>query len=251
MPKADFYDDNPKYDYTKYWIGRDYENAAEEIAIRSLLEGKHFSTAADIGGGFGRLCILLQQFADTVVLVEPSKKQRKLGADFLKKTAVTICDGTSEKTGLSKGSVDLITMIRVMHHLPDPTKSFGELHRVLSKNGLVVLEVANALNAKSRVRRLLHGKRTKRQPVDIRTDSTTEIDYDSPFVNHHPAMIKQQLTEAGFEIIGVRSASNFRLPGLKRVVPQRVLLTIEKPLQRLLAPLNFGPSMFYLLKKSS
>ena len=52
--------DDPNFDYTKYWVGRDYENAAEEIAIRRLLKGKHFASAVDIGGGYGRLCSLLE-----------------------------------------------------------------------------------------------------------------------------------------------------------------------------------------------
>jgi hypothetical protein len=52
--KADYYDD-PKYTYANYWIGREYEQAAEKMAINRLLEGKHFRHAVDIGGGYGRL----------------------------------------------------------------------------------------------------------------------------------------------------------------------------------------------------
>jgi ubiquinone/menaquinone biosynthesis C-methylase UbiE len=250
MPKPDFYDNDPKYDYTKYWNGRDYENAAEEMAINSLLSGHQFNSAVDIGGGYGRLCKLLQRYATKVTLVEPSKKQRQLGADFLKDTDVAIQDGTSTKTGLRPKSVELITMIRVMHHLPKPTETFKELHRVLADDGLIVLEVANSLNAKSRLRRLLKLRRTPLDPVDIKTESTTDIDYETPFVNHHPKRIKTQLQDAGFTITGSRSASNFRMPALKRVVPMKALLMLEKPCQKLLAPCSFGPSMFYLLKKT-
>ncbi len=249
MTKASFYDDNPNYDYTKYWIGRDYENASEEAAIQSLLGSKKFKSAADVGGGYGRLCVFLQQYASKVTLIEPSKKQRELGADFLKNTPVDIVNGTSEKTGLKDGSVDLITMIRVMHHLPNPTKTFAELARVTSKDGLVILECANSLNFKSRLRRGLKGRRTPMEPVDIRTDSTTDVDTKSPFVNHHPKKISQQLEKAGFEIIDRRSVSNLRSPLLKRVLPMRVMVGTERLLQRPLAPISFGPSMFLLLKK--
>jgi hypothetical protein len=48
---ADQYDRG--YDYTKYWDNRDYEHAAEEIAIRRLLDGRHFGRAADVGGDDG------------------------------------------------------------------------------------------------------------------------------------------------------------------------------------------------------
>ena len=52
---TDKYND-PSHNYVKYWEGRDYENQAEEMAIKRLLEGKRFRHAVDIGGGFGRLC---------------------------------------------------------------------------------------------------------------------------------------------------------------------------------------------------
>ena len=50
---ADQYND-PKHNYLHYWEGRDYENDSEVIAIKRLLKNRHFSHAADIGGGYGR-----------------------------------------------------------------------------------------------------------------------------------------------------------------------------------------------------
>lgn len=250
MSKADFYDDDPKYDYTKYWLGREYENAAEESALSSLLKGKHFKSAVDIGGGYGRLCPFLQHFAENVTLVEPSKKQRQLGKEFLRDKDVAIVSGTSEKTTLESNSVDLITMIRVMHHLPNPSKTFKELHRVLSDDGLLVLEVANSKNFKSRIKRLGKGSRTPLEPVDIKTNSTTDVDLESPFVNHNPTRIREQLRSAGFEQLSTRSVSNFRSPTLKKILPRSVLIGLERATQATLAPIEFGPSLFILLRKS-
>ena len=48
--RADQYDD-PKYNYQDYWTGREYEHAAEELAIKRLLRGRHFEHAVDVGGG--------------------------------------------------------------------------------------------------------------------------------------------------------------------------------------------------------
>ncbi len=61
--KADQYND-PSHNYLKYWDGREYEHAAEEIAIKKLLRGKRFKHAVDIGGGYGRLCLLLENYAE-------------------------------------------------------------------------------------------------------------------------------------------------------------------------------------------
>src|SRR5438105_402348 len=81
--KADQYND-PGHNYLRYWDNRGYEHRAEEIAITRLLRGKHFKTAADVGGGYGRLCVLLEHFADHVTLVEPSQQQLDIARDFLK-----------------------------------------------------------------------------------------------------------------------------------------------------------------------
>ncbi len=69
--KADQYND-PKHNYLRYWDGREYEHLAEEVAIRRLLKDKHFKNAVDVGGGYGRLCVLLEEYAEHVTLAEPS-----------------------------------------------------------------------------------------------------------------------------------------------------------------------------------
>ena len=51
-----------------------------------MLKGKHFNTAVDVGGGFGRLCLLLEDYADKVTLAEPSQQQLDIAKDFLKAT---------------------------------------------------------------------------------------------------------------------------------------------------------------------
>ncbi|HEX7632731.1 MAG TPA: hypothetical protein VF401_00230, partial [Candidatus Saccharimonadales bacterium] len=78
--KADQYND-PSHNYLHYWDHRQYEHAAEEVAIRKLLRGRHFKNAVDIGGGYGRLCLLLEQFADDVTLAEPSQQQLDIAKD--------------------------------------------------------------------------------------------------------------------------------------------------------------------------
>src|ERR1051326_3461822 len=77
---ADQYND-PTHNYLHYWEGRDYENQAEIIAIKRLLMGKRFKHAVDIGGGYGRLCVLLAEYADKVTLAEPSQQQLDIAKD--------------------------------------------------------------------------------------------------------------------------------------------------------------------------
>lgn len=247
--KADQYNDE-NHNYLHYWNGRDYEHAAEELAIRRLLKGKTFRHAVDIGGGYGRLCILLEEYAEKVTLAEPSQQQLDIAAEYLKDhpkvdRKLVQADDLPFKTG----SVDLLTMIRVMHHLPDPAPEFRELARALSDDGYLILEVANYMHARNRVKHLLKGKKMPTEPVDIRSEEHKTED-EIPFVNHNPHTVMKQLAHEGLKVERILSVSNLRSPGLKKIMPRRVMLAFEEVMQPALSSTFFGPSVFFLVKKA-
>lgn len=247
--RADQYND-PKHNYMEYWKGRDYENAAEEIAIRRLLKGKHFKHAVDVGGGYGRLALLLEEYSDKVTLAEPSQQQLDLAADFLKgHDKIDRKLLAADDLKFKDGSVDLLTMIRVMHHLPDPTSEFAEISRVLSQDGWAIIEVANLAHARNRLRYALKGKKIPQDPVDIRSAANKKDD-EVAFVNHNPETVIKQFAHAGLEVEKVLSVSNLRSPGLKKIVPKKVMLAVENVMQPALASSYFGPSIFFLLRKA-
>ena len=247
--KADQYND-PKHNYLEYWEGRDYENQSEELAITRLLKGKHFKHAADIGGGYGRLCILLREYADKVTLAEPSQQQLDIGKDFLKSyPEVDMVLTQADDLQFKDKELDLITVIRVMHHLPDPSVEFKELARVLADEGYLILEVANYAHGRNRVKHLLKGKRLPKDPVDIRSEKNKGDD-EIQFVNHNPKTVIKQLSHAGLKVEKVLSVSNLRSTTLKKHVPEAVMLSVERLMQPTLAKTYFGPSIFFLVKKA-
>lgn len=247
--KADQYND-PKHNYLHYWDGREYENAAEEMAIKRFLKDKHFDHAIDVGGGYGRLCILLEEYSDKVTLAEPSQQQLDISKDFLKGHPRIDSKLTqADKLDFKDGSADLITMIRVMHHLPDPSNEFKEIHRVLSDEGLFILEVANYAHFRNRVKHLLKAKRLPTEPVDIRSKKNKN-DAEIAFVNHNPKTVIKQLAHAGFKVNRTLSVSNLRSPALKEIIPQNGMLAAESIMQVPLAKTYFGPSTFFLVQKA-
>lgn len=246
--KADQYND-PTHNYLRYWDGRDYEHAAEEMAIARLLAGRHFKKAVDVGGGYGRLSVFLRNYSDEVVLAEPSKQQLELAKEFLKdKPSVIPKLAQAEDLPLKDGEVDLAMVVRVLHHLPDPMPAFKEIHRVLKKDGYFLVEFANYGHFKNRVKHALKLKKLPKDPVDIRTDSKGD-ENEIPFVNHNPQTIARQLAQAGFKLEEVLSVSNFRSPGLKKTLSKNALLRLEKNTQKPLAKTYFGPSTVFLLRK--
>jgi len=249
IKQADQYND-PNYNYLEYWGGRDYEHTAEEMAIKKLLGAKSFENAADIGGGYGRLCVLLRKYADRVTLAEPSKKQLDIAKKYLKdypdiRRVLTQADDLKFKDK----SLDLITMIRVMHHLPVPTKEFNEIARVLTDDGIFILEIANYAHGRNRLKHILRGKRLPTIPVDIRSEKNRNKD-EITFVNHNPKTVQKQLAHAGLKVVRVLSVSNLRSPTLKKIAPRKAMLLLERVLQPTLARVYFGPSIFFLVRKA-
>lgn len=248
--RADQYND-PEHNYLQYWEGREYEHAAEEIALKKLLKGKHFGTAVDVGGGYGRLCVFLEAYADKVVLAEPSQKQLDIAAGFLKDhPAVERKLMQADDLQFADGSIDLLTMIRVMHHLPDPTAEFQEIARVLAPEGYAIIEVANYAHFRNHVKHLVRGERIPVKPVDIRSAEHRTDDY-IPFVNHNPSTVVRQLIHAGLNVVDTLSVSNLRSTTLKKYVPRSLMVASEHVLQPMLAGLYFGPSIFFLVRKAS
>jgi len=247
--KADQYND-PKHNYQDYWTGREYEHAAEEMAIKRLLKNKkNFRQAVDVGGGYGRLSKYLTNFAKKVTLAEPSQQQLDIAKIYLKNTPqVEQKLWQASDLKLKDGEADLVLVVRVLHHLPDPAPEFNEISRVLKHGGTFILEFANDAHFLNRLRYGVKGKRVPKVPVSIQDEEKVKQG-ELPFVNHHPKTILRMLDEAGFELEAVLSGSNLRSPTLKKVLGKKPLLAAEKVLQPLLAPLYFGPSVWFRLKK--
>ncbi len=244
---ADQYDRG--YDYTKYWDERDYEHAAEEAALRTLLDGRRFGRAADIGGGFGRLCLLLRQYADHVTLAEPSRTQLEAAEDVLRGTDIAKVRMQADDLQFADGELDLVTMVRVMHHIPEPTVEFAEISRVLSPGGTAIIEVANYGHFKNRRAHKKAGTPLPTEPVSIRTAPVDEPDAIA-FVNHNIDTVVGQLESAGLRLHDKLSVSNLRSQRLKKAVPHGLMVAVEKAVQRPLARKDFGPSIFLELRKA-
>ncbi len=201
----------------------DNEHPAELLALRRLLSGNHYQHAADIGGGFGRLSAVLTEYADRVTLVDPSTQQLDLSREIFPGQPFERRLAEAAKLPFDDGSIDLAIMVRVLHHLPDPANELAELARVLRPGGHAVVEAANSAHARRRG--------------------------SAPYVNHHPRTITRQLAAVGLEVLETLSASSFRHPLANLLVPQRVLLAAERAVQRPLAAIHFGPSVFLMLEK--
>jgi 2-polyprenyl-3-methyl-5-hydroxy-6-metoxy-1,4-benzoquinol methylase len=249
------------YDYPAYWEGRDYEHESEIIVIKHFL-GKipKIYKILDIGAGYGRIAPYYIYRAKKVVLADPSSKlleEAKKRIDSLKDIMpgrlrqVSFVQTSTQDltTHFKKAQFDLVLMVRVMHHIADPESTIEALSHAVSPNGHLILEFANKIHGKATITKLLKGDFT--YPMDIfPVDRKTTKDNKSiDFYNYHPHIIKYLLKKHGFKIQEVRSVSNIRSTYLKKHLPCWALTSIEKLLQKPLAHIYFGPSIFILAKK--
>jgi len=246
--KTDIYND-PTFNYAQFWTGRDYEHHAEVIALRRMLAGRRFGHAVDIGGGFGRISVILGDYADRVTLADPSTQQLELserifpGHSFIERKLMD-----AAHLDFADESVDLVALIRVLHHLPDPEPEFAELSRILRPGGFAVVEVANSVHAANRIKYFVRGRRVSPLAVDLRSEESRRRG-SAPYFNHHPRTIQRDLSAVGLDVLQVLSVSNLRHRVVKALVPERAMLGVERAAQRRLARFYFGPSTFFLLQK--
>ena len=234
---------------TEFWgSGRDYEDAAERIAISRLLphEGRRL---IEIGAGYGRLAGLYSGY-DEVVFFDYAISQLRQGQELW---------GTNDSSGkpryryvagdfyalpFAPGTFDTVTMVRTIHHAADVPAVFQEVAQILAPDGIFLLEFANKRHLIAFLRYLL--RLQKWSPFDLEPFEFAELNFD-----FHPAWMWQQLARAGFEVQNVRTVSHFRLNLLKRLLPLGLLVTLERVCQPTGQWWQLTPSVFVRCRVTS
>lgn len=245
--------DKAKYDYRQYWIGRDYENICDEMAIRKLSKGESGNWYIDIGGGYGRLVndypksfknyILMDYSVESLRVAKSNNKDRKnlyyVAADIY-------------KLPFKDEVIDGGQIVRVLHHIQRPDLAIPEMLRII-KNSFI-MEFANKVHFLAKMKSLakLNPKFMFDQSIyeqGSKSTSQGKTDNSKIFLNFHPKYIKKIIQKDSFYIKDVLSVSNFRNQSLKKVIPQSGLVMMEDKLQGPLSLLNFGPSIYLKLKR--
>lgn len=241
------------FDYINYWKGRSYEDNCERIALEKFFRKiKKRNSLIDIGGGFGRLSTSYVCLFDDCLVIDPSEKQLENGRCIFKNFSNLVFKKDSlPNLTIPDKSFEVALLIRVLHHIKDPTPSFKEINRILKNDGYFILEFANKIHFVSKFYSFFKGKRKSLrdlEPVDRSSKKYIE-ENKIVFVNHHPQKILSDLEICGFLVTDILSVSNLRCKSLKKIVPKMILLFFENILQESLSSLCFGPSIFILARK--
>ncbi len=213
---------------------RAYEDAADRAAVAALLP-RSPGRLLEIGAGYGRL-IDLYAAANEVVLLDYAKSMLLDARARLGDRATYVCADLYELPFASL-SLDTIVQVRVLHHVEDVTAAFLEVSRALRTGGSYILEFANKRHAKAVARYL--GGRQEENPFDPRPHEFVELNWD-----FHPSYVQAALAAAGLRVRSRRTASLFRSPELKRLVPGAALVRADSMLGGILGRLAPGPSQY-------
>lgn len=239
MQKPDYNDKT--YDYTKYWQGRDYENASELTALAKMLPKKG-KRVLDAGGGFGRLIPVYKKRFEEIVIFDQSTKILSQAEARAKALGIAITTQEGDLYKLSQyglGKFDCVVMVRVAHHLDNLEKVLREIGQLLLPGGVFILEFANKLHVKSAIKNV-----AKLNFSYFKTEPISRASKDITFLNFHPDFVEKALKNSGFKIKQKLSVSNFRNDALKKTVSKESLLILENLLQKPFGFVNFGPSIF-------
>lgn len=244
------------YDYSIYWKNRDYENMAEKFLLNALFEQRKGLWFLDIGGSYGRLTSTYYNQYSKPIILDYSIKTLQKNREMIKAKYpdVELIAGNVYKMPFRKNVFDGAMMIRVLHHIENVDDCFTEIHRIMADNSLYVQEFANKIHIKAFIRAMLHfnwkffSKEPYEHPLSNKEAEGTSKGLKGIFYNFHPKYVKEHLEENGFKIEDKYGCSFLRIPLLKRIINEEIMLFFERIFQKILSWSNISPSIFYLNK---
>jgi len=241
------------YDYSTYWQRRQYENNAEHIVLRKLLNKESGNWFIDIGGSYGRLadtytkryknCIILDYSLKTLL------KNQKIIKNHFPNTSLIAAD--AYQMPFKKDTFDGGLMVRVLHHIQKQDECFRKVSRIIKGKGIYIQEFPNKIHIKSRIKALFSNDRSLKseEPYQQPTTHLEGAKGDGVhFLNYHPKYIQNLLEKNNFQIIQKLGCSYLRIPILKKVLGTKILTFLERILQIIFAKTSISPSIFLKAK---
>lgn len=221
---------------------RDYEDYAEQIALKRLLPGQG-RILLEVGAGAGRNTPRYIGYEKIVLLdyslTQLQQARERLAEDTHLQERCLYVAGNAYTLPFIDQTFDGATMIRTLHHMQDAPACLREIHRVLQPGGIFLLEYANKHNLKAILRYWLG--RQDWNPFSPEPVEFVELNFD-----FHPRTIREWLREIGFQIKRQLTVSHFRVPLLKRIIPAPILGFLDSIAQLTGDWWQLSPSVFVL-----
>ncbi len=226
----------------EFWgHGREYEDAVERVAMRHLLPptGRRL---IEIGAGYGRLADLYSDY-DEVVFFDYALSQLRQAQELWGdagsggRPRYVYVAGDFYNLPFASGLFDTVTTVRTIHHAADAPAVLQGVAQILAPKGTLVLEFANKRNVKAILRYLV--RRQNWSPFDREPIEFVKLNF-----NFHPAWMRERLAEVGLHVRELRTVSHLRLSLFKRLVPIKLLVSLDRLFQPTGVLWQLTPSVF-------
>jgi len=128
-------------DYTKLWEGKRIEDEAQKRILRGMI--RPGESCLELGGGFGRITRVLEQYFRHVMMVDLTKRNIRMAKVRLARADVVHADVS--RIPARESVFDSVVMVRVVHLLPDPVATMREIRRVSKDGAILVMSIPNLL----------------------------------------------------------------------------------------------------------
>ncbi len=199
--KARFWEET-NYDHAfRGSFGR-YMTEVEARALQRVFPDAKPSLVLDLGCGHGRFLRWLAPRAEKLIGLDRSWRLLGVAKQWEQAEPPAVpCElvwGSAQDLPFADRSVDAITCVRVVQHLPDQDKAYAEIRRVLKREGALVLVQYNWISPHGFIRAFkLPVKATIRKLMRL---SGREPKFDEPTQWASFSELRTQLEAAGFVV---------------------------------------------------
>ena len=192
------------FDLDSTWRG-DGEERFDRAMRDFVLQFRRSGSVLDVGSSRGNFLIAMRAAGFSVFGVEPSPKN----SEFARSTNGIDCyTGTVEEflAAPTRRDFDVITVLNVIEHVPDPKQVLIGLRQLLVEGGLLILAVPDA-----RLHALIGRTRQNLgfpDPFWMNTRKHPLVGFDPPahLCSFEPKTISQLAEKSGFQTLAVRNA---------------------------------------------
>ena len=222
--------------------GRAYEDAVEAVALRRLLPASG-KLMLELGAGAGRNTLRYRNFGRVVLLDYSRTQLEQARARLGDSPRYVYVAADVYRLPFVAGLFDAATMIRTLHHMADAPTALAQVRGVLQPGAVFILEYANKKNLKAVLRFALG--RQKWNPFSLEPVEFAELNFD-----FHPAAVRAWLKASGFSVERQLTVSHFRMGVFKKLLPLKLLVTMDSLAQLTGDWWQFSPSVFAACRTS-
>lgn len=145
--------------WDRFWAGKKVQEIYPPVTDITAEVYPYFSFASkkvlEVGAGTGRDGLKMQKHGASVFLLDYSAESLRLARQNITQSEVGLVLANGLRTPFAGETFDLVFHQGLLEHFPNPHELLRENHRILKKDGLVVVDVPQTIHFYTIVKQIL------------------------------------------------------------------------------------------------